>query len=47
MLRRSQGNQNVVPFDPEIEAAAQRRSGKARGKKRVEMVMAEGDNRVL
>ena len=46
MHRRSQGSQALVPFDPEIEAAARRLSREARRKKRTEASMAE-DNRVL
>jgi len=46
MHRRSQGSQALVPLDPEIEAAARRRSREVRRKKRAEALMAE-DNRVL
>ena len=46
MQRRSQGSQDLVPFDPEIEAAARRRSREARRKKRAEVSMAD-DHRVL
>jgi len=47
MCRRSQGNQDLVPFDPEIEAAAHRHSGEARRRKKEEEVMAGQDQRVL
>jgi len=47
MHRRSQGCQTLVPFNPEIKAAARRRGGEARRKKRAEVAMAKGDNRVL
>jgi len=47
MDRRSQGNQNLIPFDPEIEAATPQRGREARRKKRAEVAMAEGDHRVL
>jgi len=46
MHRRSQGSQALVPFDPEIEAAARRRSREARRKRQAEVSMAE-DQRVL
>jgi len=46
MHRRSQGSQAFVPFDPEIEAAACRRSREARRKNRAEASMAK-ENRVL
>ena len=46
MCRRSQGSQVLVPFDPEIEAAAHRRGREAGRKKRAEVTMAE-DHRVL
>jgi len=46
MHRRSQGSQALVPFDPEIEAAARRLSREARRKKRAEVSMAEA-HRVL
>jgi len=46
MHRRSQGSQALVPFDPEIDAAARRRSREARRKKRAEVSMAE-DHRML
>ena len=46
MYRRSQGRQALVPFDPKIEAAARRRGGETRRKKRAEVTMAE-DQRVL
>jgi len=39
--RRSQGNQNLVPFDPKIEAVACRQGGEARRKKRAEVTLAE------
>ena len=47
MHRRSQGNQNLVSLNPEIEAAAHRRHGEARRKKRAEVEMAGQDQRVL
>jgi len=47
MHRRSQGNQNLVSLNPEIEAAANRRHGEARRKKRVEVEMAGHDQRML
>jgi len=47
MHRMSQGSQALVPFDPEIEAAARRQGGEARRKKRAEVAMAEADNWVL
>jgi len=47
MLTRIQGNQNLIPFDPEIEAPARRRGKEAGTKKRTEVATAEGDNRVL
>ena len=46
MHRRSQGSQALVPFDPEIEAAARRRNSEARRKRQAEANMAQ-DNRVL
>ena len=46
MHRRCQWSQALVPFDPEIEAAARRRGGEARRKKRAEVTTAE-DHRVL
>jgi len=46
MHRRRQGSQALVPFDPEIEAAARRRGREVRRKKRSEVTMAE-DHRVL
>ena len=46
MHRRSEGSQALVPFDPEIEVAACRRSREGRRKKRAEPTMAE-DHRVL
>ena len=45
--RRSQGNQNLVPFDHGIEAAACRQGREGRRKKRAEVAMAKGDHRVL
>ena len=47
MHRRSQGNQNLVSLNPEIEAAANRRHGEARRKKRAEVEMAGHDQRML
>jgi len=47
MHRRSQRDQDLIPLDPEIEAAACRRSGEARRKKKEAAVMAQEDNRVL
>jgi len=47
MNKKSQGSQSLAPFNPEIKAAAQQRGGEARRKKRAEVAMAEGDNRVL
>ena len=44
MHKRSQGSQALVPFDPEIEAAARRRSREARRKKRPEVSMVEDPN---
>jgi len=41
MHRISQGSQALVPFNPEIEAAARRQGREARRKKRVEVTMAE------
>jgi len=46
MHRRSQGSQALVPFDPEIEATARRRSSEARRKRQAEVSMAEAQ-RVL
>ena len=46
MHRRSQGSQALIPFDPEIEAAARQLSREVRRKKRAEASMAE-DNRLL
>jgi len=46
MHRRSQGSQALIPFDPEIEAAACRRSREARRKRQAKVSMAE-DHRVL
>jgi len=43
---RSQGNQTLVPFDPEIEAAARRQGAEARRRKK-QVVIAHADNRVL
>jgi len=39
MRRRSQGDQDLVPFDPDIEAAARWRSGEARRRKKAEVMM--------
>jgi len=47
MYMRSQGSQNFILFNLEIEATARHRQGEARRKKEVIVVMAEGDNRVL
>jgi len=47
MHKRSQGRPTLVPFDPEIEAAARQRGGDAGRKKRAKVAMVEGDNRVL
>jgi len=47
MHRRSQGNQNLVPFDPKIEATARWRGGEARRNERAKVAMVEGDHRVL
>jgi len=47
MHRRSQGSQNLIPFNPEIEATARRSCGEARTKKEIIVVMAKGDNREL
>jgi len=41
MLRRSQGAANLVPIDPEIEATARTRQGRARRQRRQ---MREGRN---
>ena len=46
MHRRNQGNQALVRFDPEIEAATRQLSREVRRKKRAEVSMAE-DHRVL
>jgi len=40
-------DQDLIPLDPEIEAAACRRSGEARRRKKVEAVMVGQDQRVL
>ena len=47
MHMRSQGNQNLFPFDLEIEAIAREQDREARRKKRAEVAMAKGNNRVL
>ena len=47
MRRRSQGDQDLIPLDPEIEAAARRRSGEARRRKRTEAAMVGQEQRVL
>jgi len=47
MHRRSQGSQNLISFNPEIEATTRCRCGEARKKKEAIVVMAKGDNRVL
>jgi len=47
MHRRSQRDQDLIPLDPEIEAAACWRSGEARRRKKEAAVMAQEDNRVL
>ena len=47
MHKRSQGIQNVVPLDLEIEATARQRGGEASRRKRAEIVMAEQCQRVL
>ena len=47
MRRWSQGNQNLVPFDLEIETALRRQGGDVRRKKRGELARAQGDNSVL
>jgi len=44
MHRRSQGSENLVPFNPEIEATVQRKRDEARRIKEGIVVMAEGDN---
>jgi len=41
MHRRSQGNQNLIAFNPEIEAAARKRGGEARRRKRAVVAMAQ------
>jgi len=43
MRRRSQGDQDPIPFDPEIEAAAHQRSREARRRKKAEAVIAGQD----
>jgi len=47
MHRRSQRDQDLIPLDPEIEAAARRRSREVRRRKKEAAVMAQEDNRVL
>jgi len=47
MYRRSQGNQNLVPFNPEIEVTARKRGREVRIRKRAVVVMVQEDNRVL
>ena len=47
MHRRSQQNQDLVPLDLEIEAAARQCHGEARRKKRAEVEMDGQDQRVL
>ena len=47
MRRRSQGDQDLIPFYPEIEVVARRRSGEAKRRKKAETVMAGQDQRVL
>ena len=46
MRRRSQRDQSLIPFDPEIKATARRQSG-ARKKHQAQVIMAEQDHRVL
>ena len=46
MRRRSQRDQPLAPFDPEIEATARRQSG-ARKRQQVQTEMADGNQRVL
>jgi len=43
----SQGNQNLVPFNPEIKVLAQKRGREARRKKKAVVEMAGKDQRVL
>ena len=43
---RSQGNQHLIPFNPEIETIAQRQSG-VRRKQQEQIIMAKRDPRVL
>jgi len=47
MRRRSRRDQDLIPFDPEIEVAARRRSREAKRWKQEAAVMAQEDNRVL
>jgi len=47
MHKRSPGNPNLVPFNLEIKAAAQKWGGEARRGKRAVVVMAPEDNWVL
>ena len=47
VCRRSQRNLKLVPFNPEIEAAARRRRSEARRGKEATVLMAEQKNRVL
>jgi len=47
MRRRSKRDQDLIPLDPEIEAATRRRSREVRRRKQEATVMAQEDNRVL
>ena len=47
MHRRSQAIQTLVPFDPEIEAAARWRGEEVKRKKKAKVVMVQADNKVL
>jgi len=47
MHRKSQGSQNLVPFNPKIEAIARQRCSEARRRKLAVVAMAEGDNGAL
>ena len=46
MRRRSQRDQPLAPFDPEIEATVRRQSG-ARKRQQAQVLMAEQNHRVL
>ena len=47
MHRRSQGNPNLIPSNPEIEATTRRRGREARRKKRAVVEMTGQDQRML